>query len=323
MTIRGRASALKRVSMTSVATAPFAPVQAQPEIIETSTSYYEAYQENEDPVYNDVEMTDVSQKQMLEETGYEEQDTYNAEIESTVVEPPQSDAVMTHAPSTILDEMEYLEGEIDYGEDEETGPNKLSPDIHLIQDADTYKVLPASWHLHVVSDTNVIQGDTTTAPTPPAHSPEDITHVQLFSPANRPVPLPRPQTPLIATFVGSTSAAATTGDADENTGGGVVVVVDDDWPICLYVPGGQEYMLFRSDGDTEALFEDNWLKSQPLETFFSSIRQTLENELIPLTTAFAMDEIVLAIPDLELSIAEVRNPSKFPALEWSLTWGLG
>ena len=64
-------------------------------------------------------------------------------------------------------------------------------------------------------------------------------------------------------------------------------------------------MLFRSDGDTEALFEDNWLKSQPLETFFSSIRQTLENELASLTTSFAMDEIVLAIPDLEVSIAEV------------------
>lgn len=67
-------------------------------------------------------------------------------------------------------------------------------------------------------------------------------------------------------------------------------------------------MLFRSDGDTEALFEDNWLKSQPLETFFSSIRQTLENELASLTTSFAMDEIVLAIPDLEVSIAEVCIP---------------
>jgi hypothetical protein len=72
-------------------------------------------------------------------------------------------------------------------------------------------------------------------------------------------------------------------------------------------------MLFRSDGDTEALFEDAWLKSQPLETFFSSIRQTLESELANLTTSFAMDEIVLAIPDLEVSIAEVIPPLTPPS----------
>ena len=79
----------------------------------------------------------------------------------------------------------------------------------------------------------------------------------------------------------------------------------DDWPICLYIPAGQDYMLFPADGDSETLFEDNWLKSQPLEAFFSSIRQALENELASLTTSFAMDEIVLAIPDLDVSIAEV------------------
>jgi Protein of unknown function (DUF2420) len=305
--------------MTSIA-APFPAVQ--PEIIETATtttSYdYEAYQESEhtEEYDNDVEMMDVDphqleDKQIPNETGYEEQDTYNAEIESTVVEPPQSDAVLTHAPSTILDEMEYLEEEIiDYEEeDDEQISQKPPPDIHLIQESDTYKVRPS--YLRTRAD--FIKGETTTAPTPPAHSPEDIARLHLFSPANRPVPLPRPQTPLLATLVASTSATAgATGVADEESG----AVVDDDWPICLYVPGGQEYMLFRSDGDTEALFEDNWLKSQPLETFFSSIRQTLEHELIPLTTAFAMDEIILAIPDLDVSIAEVCNPyppsSPFP-----------
>lgn len=105
------------------------------------------------------------------------------------------------------------------------------------------------------------------------------------------IPIPRPATPLLSNLT-------TTAD-DE--------VQDDDWPICLYTPMGQEYMLFRSDGDTEALFEDNWLKSQPLETLFSSIRQTLENELASLTTSFVMDEIVLAVPDLDVSIAEVQT----------------
>ena len=299
--------------MTSVAAATFHAVETQPEIIETATtaSYnYEAYQEPEytEEYEHDVEMADADPHQQElkpnpEEIGFEEQDTYNAEIESTVVEPPQSDAVMTHAPSTILDEMEYLEEEIiDYEEDaDEQTSNKPPPDIHLTQESDTYKVRPSNWHIR----SNFVKAETTTAPTPPAHSPEEITHLHLFSPANRPVPLARPQTPLLATLVAPTPAtAAPTGNSDEDSG----AVVDDDWPICLYVPGGQEYMLFRADGDTEALFEDNWLKSQPLETFFSSIRQTLENELIPLTTAFAMDEIVLAIPDLDLSIAEVCNP---------------
>ena len=71
-------------------------------------------------------------------------------------------------------------------------------------------------------------------------------------------------------------------------------------------------MLFRADGDTEALFEDNWLKSQPLETLFSSIRQTLENEFASITTSFAMDEIVLSVSDLDVSIAEVCTLSMSP-----------
>jgi hypothetical protein len=293
--------------MTSI-DAPFHPVLGQADVIETSAAFYESFEDNQDVEYSDMEMADASQKQIPLENN-EEQDTYNAEIESTVVEPSQSDAVMTHAPSTILDEMEYLDP-IDYEEADPISP-KPHPDDNLIRETDTYKVLPSFWHIHIAngeSDYDV-QADTTTAPTPPARSPEATTQIQLFSPGNRPVPLPRSQTPHLAALAASTSAAAgagTAGDADEDTAG--VVLLDDDWPICLYTPGGQEYMLFRSDGDTEALFEDNWLKSQPLETFFSSIRQTLENELIPLTTSFAMDEIVLAIPDLELSIAEVRNP---------------
>ena len=305
--------------MTSVA-APFS-LQAQTEIIEkTTVASFETFEDDEDTYYSDIEMTDAQQNQTSGDIIYEEQDTYTAEIESTIVEPPQSDAVMTHAPSTILDEMEYLEEVIDYEEADPSLP-KPPPDIHLVQESDTYKVLlPAYWDLHFPVSDIVEKGDTTTAPTPPA---EDITtHVQLFSPRNRPVPLPRPQTPLLPTLVPSTAAAPPAGDAQDDSG--VTVVVDDDWPICLYAPGGQEYILFRSDGDTEALFEDNWLKSQPLETFFSSIRQTLENELIPLTTSFAMDEIVLAIPDLELSIAEVF----FPALHScsileSYSWVLG
>ena len=289
--------------MTSVA-APLS-LQAQTEIIVKRTvASFETFEENEDTDYSDIEMTDAEQNQTSGDTIYEEQDTYTAEIESTIVEPPQSDAVMTHAPSTILDEMEYLEEAIDY-EEADPSLSKPPPDIHLIQESDTYKVLlPGHWDLHFPVSDIVEKGDATTAPTPPAHSTEVIAHVQLFSPGNRPVPLPRPQTPLLPTLVPSTSAVPPGGDTHDSSGG-VAVIADDDWPICLYAPGGQEYMLFRSDGDTEALFEDNWLKSQPLETFFSSIRQTLENELIPLTTSFAMDEIVLAIPDLELSIAEV------------------
>jgi len=81
-------------------------------------------------------------------------------------------------------------------------------------------------------------------------------------------------------------------------------------------------MLFRADGDTEALFEDNWLKSQPLETLFSSIRQTLENELASITTSFAMDEIVLSVSDLEVSIAEVCTLSMPPLIYLLFGWFL-
>jgi len=231
-------------------------------------------------------MTDLDSKQILGENGYEDLDTYNAEIESTVVEPPQSDAVLNYAPSTILDEMDYLDDEIDY---EEADP-KEPLEIPLIQhDSDTYKVFSP---FNMVVDYS--QAETTTAHTPPAHSPdEQHIHPPIFSPVSRIIPLPPPTTPHLSNV--ATTSTTTIGE-DE---------LDDDWPICLYTPIGQEYMLFRSDGDTEALFEDNWLKSQPLETFFSSIRQTLENELASLTNSFAMDEIVLAIPDLDVSIAEV------------------
>jgi Protein of unknown function (DUF2420) len=236
----------------------------------------------------DEEMMDSDHNQTLVENGYDDQDTYNADIESTVVEPPQSDAVLTHAPSTILDEMEYLD-EIDY---EETDPDSKPPlEIPLIHESDIYKVLFSTLGMEVD-----LQAETTTAQTPPAHSPEQHLHPQIFSPASRKLSLPRPSTPLLSNLV--TSITTTTEEE----------AVDDDWPICLHTPTGQEYMLFRSDGDTEALFEDNWLKSQPLEALFSSIRQALENELASLTTSFTMDEIVLAIPDLEVSIAEVRSP---------------
>ena len=267
--------------MTSVAASIHHFEQQTSEIFET-VAYYDPHD------HQDQEMTDSDYKQIPAENGYEDQDTYNAEIESTVVEPPQSDAVLNYAPSTILDEMEYLEDEIDY---EEADP-KEPLDIPLIQhDFDTYKVMSPS-RIFV----NSFKAETTTAHTPPAHSPEEQhMHLPIFSPASRMIPLPRPTTPLVSTIAATTST--TTIGEDEP--------IDDDWPICLYTPTGQEYMLFRSDGDTEALFEDNWLKSQPLETFFSSIRQTLENELASLTNSFAMDEIVLAIPDLEVSIAEV------------------
>src|SRR5271168_4253546 len=174
--------------MTSVV----APLHAaQPEIIETATTTsldYEAYQETEftEGYDNDVEMTDVDPHQLEDkegpdETFYEEQDTYNAEIESTVVEPPQSDAVLTHAPSTILDEMEYLEEEIidydDEGDDQIS--QKPPPDIQLIQESDTYKVRPS----YSRTSADLLKGETTTAPSPPAHSPDDISHLHLFSPA--------------------------------------------------------------------------------------------------------------------------------------------
>src|SRR5271170_1644344 len=269
--------------MTSVAATVHPPFQQQ----QTTTSTY--YENIEDAILpyedEDTEMTDTD-KFPLVENGYD--DTYNADIESTVVEPPQSDAVLTHAPSTILDEMEYLD-EVDYEEEDEEDPASKIPDIH------TYKVLS-----HSMAGSIDFQAETTPAHTPPSTSLEDVInqpqhiHPSLFSPSSRMIPLPRASTPhLLAT------ATITTSAEDE--------ALDDDWPIFLCTPAGQEYMLFRSDGDTEALFEDAWLKSQPLETFFSSIRQTLESELASLTTSFAMDEIVLAIPDLDVSIAEVTS----------------
>jgi len=129
------------------------------------------------------------------------------------------------------------------------------------------------------------------------------------------VPIPRPATPLLSSNLTNTTTAT-----EEQP-------QDDDWPICLSCPNGQEYMLFRSDGDTEALFEDNWLKSQSLETLFSSIRQTLENELASITSSFAMDEIVLSVPDLDVSIAEVASPPRdvpdpfFPFFGVCYGWG--
>jgi hypothetical protein len=275
--------------MTSVAVPVYHFEQQTTEIFETVT-YYDPYNDQ------DQEMTDSDNKQIPAENGYDDQDTYNAEIESTVVEPPQSDAVLTHAPSTILDEMEYLDDEIDY----EEADSKEPLGIPLVRrDSDTYKVF-SPFRIFV----NVFKAETTTAHTPPAHSPDEHIHPQIFSPTSRMIPLPRPTTPLLSNI---TTTSTTTIGEDEP--------IDDDWPICLYTPTGQEYMLFRSDGDTEALFEDNWLKSQSLETFFSSIRQTLENELASLTNSFAMDEIVLAIPDLEVSIAEVCPPLFSPFLE--------
>ena len=261
--------------MTSVSLPPH-PFTETTEVLETfETTFYEDGDEGaSNPIDEDTEMTDFETQAPLE-NGYEDQDLYNAEIGSTIVEPPQSDAVLTHAPSTIVDEMEYLD-ETDYQSPDTSKPADPNP----IDQADSYKVLSP------VPDTNV-QPDTTTAHTPPAII-EDASH-HFFSPASRMIPSLRPSTPLLTAHTKSTE--------DEQ--------IDDDWPICLYTPTGQEYILFRSDGDTEALFEDNWLKSQPLETLFSSIRQTLETELASLTTSFAMDEIVLGIPDLDVSIAEV------------------
>lgn len=253
--------------MISVA-APVAHFEQQPEIFETHYQYSEEHHE-------DQEMAEYDDGQ----NEYDDQDMYNAEIESTVVEPPQSDIVVTHAPSTIIDEMEYLE-EADY---EDTDPtSKASTEEQLVQESVPYKVCNLYDGIDVQTDL--------TAQTPPALATDEHLHPQVFSPATRMIPHPRPSTPLLSTL------GTTTTEAEP---------VDDDWPICLYTSNGQEYMLFRSDGDTEALFEDNWLKSQPLETLFSSIRQTLENELASLTTSFAMEEIVLSIPDLDVSIAEV------------------
>jgi len=288
--------------MTSIAAPVHPPFQQQQQQQTTdTTTYYENIEDAIHPYDQDTEMTDTD-KLPLVENGYDDQDTYNADLESTVVEPPQSDAVLTHAPSTILDEMEYLD-EVDYEENEEDPASKI-PDIHHVHETDTYKVLS-----HGVGDSIDFQAETTPAHTPPSTSLEDIInqpqhiHPSMFSPSSRMIPLPRASTLHVQ------ATATITISAQDET------LVDDDWPIFLCTPTGQEYMLFRSDGDTEALFEDAWLKSQPLETFFSSIRQTLESEFASLTTSFAMDEIVLAIPDLDVSIAEVIAPLT-PQSEW-------
>jgi hypothetical protein len=238
---------------------------AQTEIFET---YYEDMS-NPDDV--DDEMTDYDKQELLE-NGLDENDLYNADNQSIIVEPPQSDAVMTHAPSTIVDEMEYLD-DSDYQVDD------AKPVNITLQESTAEEVYSTGCFN--------IKPEVTTIHTPPAESSTQL-HPH-FSPAPRMLISQRPQTPLITTLT------ATTVDDP----------VDDEWPICLETPTGQEYILFRSDGDTEALFEDSWLKSQSLETFFSSLRQTLSDELASLTSSFAMEEIVLAIPDLEVSIAEV------------------
>jgi hypothetical protein len=256
--------------MTSVAVAQH-PFPQPTEIIET-TPYY---QDMLNPEALDQEMEDDNTYNLLE-NGDDDQDMYNADNQSTIVEPPQSDAVMTHAPSTILDEMEYLD-DIDYEEDQVSKP--VDP-FHL-----TEEVLALHRHVDIQSQAS--------SHTPPAESSIHL-HPQIFSPASRVVP--RPTTPLV------TNLSSNIVDTDPT---------DDEWPVCLETPTGQEYILFRSDGDTEALFEDSWLKSQSLEIFFSSLRQTLEDELSSLTSSFSMEEIVLAIPDLQISIAEVCVLSKF------------
>lgn len=254
--------------MTSIAV-QLQPFQRTVEIYESATYY-----DQQDP--QDEEMTDLEDRQTLVENGVDDQDMYSAaEVDSTVVEPPQSDAVRTHAPSTIVDELEYLE--VEY-EEVEVAPKV--PEVHLVHETEAYKV-------HFLQEMWInSQADENTAHTPPPESTS--VHRLIHSPAARLIPIPRSSTPIA-------SHVPVTEDTD----------LDDDWPICLYTTTGQEYMLFRSDRDNEALFEDNWLKSQPLETLFSSIRQALEGELSSLTSSFSMDEIVLTVPDLDVSIAEV------------------
>jgi len=280
--------------MTSIAV-QLQPFQQTAEIYESSTPYYDQQTtEDHDGVFEtedeDQEMTDFD-RQTLVENGFDDQDMYSAEVDSTVVEPPQSDAVRTHAPSTIVDELEYLE-EVDY---EESDDIPKVPDVHLVHEEEIFKVF-----LLTGVEVN-LQTDDTNAHTPPSES--SPAHPQIFTPASRMIPIPRPSTP-VPSHLPIT-------EEDQ---------LDDDWPICLYTPAGQEYMLFRSDGDTEALFEDNWLKSQPLESLFSSIRQALEGELASLTSSLTMDEIVLSIPDLDVSIAEVRIYPTPPSFKVTDFW---
>jgi len=114
------------------------------EIFETTV--YESVDDSESQHIGDedTEMTGVeAQEYQQEEDGeheYDDQEMYNAEVGSTIVEPPQSDAVQTHAPSTIEDDMEYLD-EVDYEEEQEDPASKDS-DVHLVHETASYKVPP-------------------------------------------------------------------------------------------------------------------------------------------------------------------------------------
>jgi hypothetical protein len=117
--------------MTSVA----APVQfAQTTEVFETTTVYDSIDDDESQHIDD-EDTEMTEYQ--EGNEFDDQEMYNAEVGSTIVEPPQSDAVHTHAPSTIVDEMEYLD-EVDY---EVQDPVLKEPGIHLVPETASYKVL--------------------------------------------------------------------------------------------------------------------------------------------------------------------------------------
>src|SRR5271156_45231 len=186
--------------------------QQTTEVFETailSESQEDALQSFEE----DQEMTD-SHKQTLVENGSDDQDMYNAEIESTLVEPPQSDVVMTHAPSTIVDETEYVD-EIEY---EEADPVSKPENLQFPQGSDIFKVCPDS-----EISTDGQQQETTTAQTPPPSTEEHI-HPSLLSPTSRLLhPHPRPATPLAPVIANLTNAATS------NAGAGDEDPLDDDW----------------------------------------------------------------------------------------------
>jgi|SRR5579859_6403865 len=158
--------------MTSVAV----PVQ----FAQTTEIFESAVSETINDEDEDTEMTDAggTEGYQEEENEYDDQEMYNAEIGSTIVEPPQSDAVHTHAPSTILDDMEYLE-EVDYEEQDPT--QKDSDDIHLVHETASYKVPlplpPISDHILTCS---------TTRPQhihPPQSPPQTINYILTLSTA--------------------------------------------------------------------------------------------------------------------------------------------
>ena len=127
--------------MTSLAV----PVQFSQTTEIFETTVYESVDDSESQHIGDedTEMTDVEAQEYHGEEGeleYDDQEMYNAEVGSTIVEPPQSDAVQTHAPSTIEDDMEYLD-EVDYEEEQEDPASKDS-DVHLVHETASYKVLP-------------------------------------------------------------------------------------------------------------------------------------------------------------------------------------